>query len=245
MRFPLSVAKNLTGQISKKLVSSDYKNHRVDDPTKISSRQEKQVKKYVQGYFEKAVAKKKAHDRHKAERKAKEGESNAPLGTAAAPEVKREEDDSDRDQDMAISDDEDTMQNQDSTTPITPLDQALLAEGLKRKREAGDDSATREKRLKSESPPPQPPPPPPPAADMPSSGSGRLVDEDALCLGVPADDGMGLESDMQGNVVGTHRPPPPPPPLGMGSVDDEDEHVGRHERHFPGRGHEQLREVQV
>ena len=119
-------------QISKKLVNSDYKNDRVDDPTKISHRQEKQIKKYVQEYFEKAVAKKKEHDRKKAERKAHETRFGEPAtGTPILGETKRE-DDSDGDQDMAVSDDGNPTRGEDSATPVTPLDQLLITEGLKR-----------------------------------------------------------------------------------------------------------------
>ena len=60
-------------QIGKKLVSSDYKNGRVKDPTSISEKQEKQVRKYCKEFFEKAVEKDKERQRKRAERKAKDG----------------------------------------------------------------------------------------------------------------------------------------------------------------------------
>ena len=77
-------------KISKKLVSSDFKNNRVEDPTKISSRQEKQVKKHVKEYFDKAVAKKREHEKKKAERVSKEGESAASPPPAMVADVKEE-----------------------------------------------------------------------------------------------------------------------------------------------------------
>ena len=156
-------------KISKKLVSSDFKNNRVEDPTKVSSRQEKHVKKYVKEYFDKAVAKKREHEKKKAERRSKEGESAASPTPAMVAEVKKEED-SDGDQDMAMSDeDEDGKPKLESATPVTPSDQLLQAERLKRKRAKDEDpdgvklednEATPSKRHKSESPPPPPPPPP-------------------------------------------------------------------------------------
>lgn len=156
-------------KISKKLVSSDFKNRRVEDPTKISPRQEKHVKKYVKEYFDKAVAKKREHEKKKAERRSKEGESAASPTPALDTEVKKEEE-SDGDQDMAMSDeDEYEKPKLESTTPTTPSDLLLQVEGLKRKRvkdedpdsiEFEDNGATPSKRLKSESPPPPPPPPP-------------------------------------------------------------------------------------
>ena len=136
----------------------------MEDPTKISSRQEKQVKKYVQDYFEKAVAKKKEHDKKKAERKAKEAASGGLAASEPTAKVKREkEDHSDGDQDMAMSDDEDVKPKQETVTPVTPLDQLLNAEGLKRKRGEDDDpdsikkedeNATPSKRLKIRNLPP-------------------------------------------------------------------------------------------
>ena len=156
-------------KISKKLVSSDFKNHRVEDPTKISSRQEKHVKKYVKEYFDKAVAKKREHEKKKAERRSKEGESAASPTPALGTEVKKGEE-SDGDQDMAMSDDDEYEKPKlESATPATPSDLLLQVEGLKRKRVNdedpgsiifGDNGATPSKRLKSESPPPPPPPPP-------------------------------------------------------------------------------------
>ena len=155
-------------KISKKLVSSDFKNHRVEDPTKISSRQEKQVKKYVKEYFDKAVAKKREHEKKKAERRSKEGESAASPTPALGAKVRKEEE-SDGDQDMAMSDDDESEKPKLSTTPATPSDLLSQVEGLKRKRlndedpesiKFGDNGATPSKRLKSESPPPPPPPPP-------------------------------------------------------------------------------------
>ena len=161
-------------------MSSDFKNHRVDDPTKISPRQEKQVKKFVKEYFEKAVAKKREHEKKKAERTSKEGDSAASSTPAVIAGVKeKEKGESDGDQDMAMSDeDEDEKPKLAPATPVTPSDQLMQAERLKRKRannedadmKLEDDEATPSKRLKSESPPP-PPPPPPPADGTPPDSS--------------------------------------------------------------------------
>ena len=190
---PLSMLVDNTAlQISKKLVNSDYKNGRVEDPTKISSRQEKQVKKYVQDYFEKAVAKKKDHEKRKAERKVKEEENSG---------MKGEEDDSDRDPNMAKSDDDDAKQKPGSMTPATPLEQLSIAEGLKRKRTSGSpvdpweeqgESSTPNKRLKSESPPP--PPPPPPAAEISQEPPPEQFDLDARSLVAACDESRHTEN---------------------------------------------------
>lgn len=157
-------------QISKKLVNSDYKNNRVEDPTHITSRKEKQVKQHVKEYFDKAAAKRRDHERKKAEQKEKNAVVAEPIQKAADPIVKEEE--SDEEPGVNLSDDEIEKDKQGSDTPNTPPDQVMHGDGLKRKRdetgdtvavEVEDENATPSKRLRSETPPPPPPPPPPPS----------------------------------------------------------------------------------
>lgn len=67
------------------MVDSDFRNNRVDDPKKISAKQEKQVKRWVSDYFDKAVVKKRQHDAKKAERrKQKENGTHASPSTPLA-----------------------------------------------------------------------------------------------------------------------------------------------------------------
>lgn len=173
-KSPMGVIKDGTNtgsaQISKKLVNSDFKNDRVGDPRQISSRQEKQVKKYVKEYFDKAVVKKRAHDQKKAERQDTTAHPSALHQPEGPGEVKKEHE-SDEELDIGLSEDEGGRAKQDSGTPITPLDQPFNGDGLKRKRgspdvpgsdKTEDEPATPSKRLRSETPPPPPPPPPPP-----------------------------------------------------------------------------------
>lgn len=198
-------------KISKKLVNSDYKNNRVEDPTKISSRQEKQVKKYVKDYFDKAVAKKKEHDKKRAERKSNGG---PPMGTPTptfGPGVKKEEVESDGDMAISDDDDDDTEKpklNLDSATPATPIDTILQTDGLKRKRENSNDQesinhkggeTTLNKRLKSQTPPP-PPPPPPPLIDGPSPDAMTLLAEDD-------DTGLSQDQCLNQHNYGTNKSP--------------------------------------
>lgn len=167
-------------QISKKLVNSDYKNNRVEDPTHITSRKEKQVKQHVKEYFDKAAAKRRDHERKKAEQKEKSAGAAEPMHIVADPIAKKEEE-SDEDPGMNLSDDEGEREKQDPGTPITPLDQITNGDGLKRKREGTgdtaaieveDEDATPSKRLRSETPPPPPPPPPPPCeGNVPAQGT--------------------------------------------------------------------------
>ena len=56
-KLPKDDLKKFAREVNKKLVASDYKNNRVEDPTSISTKQEKKVKKYVRDYFERAVVK--------------------------------------------------------------------------------------------------------------------------------------------------------------------------------------------
>ena len=158
-------------------MNSDFKNHRVDDPTQISSKQEKQVKKYVKEFFDKVVAKRKAHEERKAEKKAlAEGSAEVKSESSGGIDVKKEEK-SDMEDGMQTSDDDgaDIKKKPKSVTPTTPFDQLMNGDGLKRKRESeegedrfklDDEEATPSKRARSDSPPTPPPPPPPPAEDM-------------------------------------------------------------------------------
>jgi hypothetical protein len=146
------------------MVESDYKNNRVSDPTKISSKQVKAVKKYVVDFFNKAVKKRRDHDKRKkeraeADRKAvgKAGSNTPPTLPIRSAETEKVEDEEDvqlSDEEMdagAASDDENDKgkRKRESETPATPLD--------------GEEEST-SKKLKLEAPPP-PPPPPPPAED--------------------------------------------------------------------------------
>lgn len=164
--------------MGKKLVDSDFKNDRVEDPTKISTRQEQHVKQFVKGYFEKAVAKRDAHEKKRAQRQtrkeSKEARSMAfpsvtQPGNLGPDEQHRAE------HGMDMSDDEGKP---GSATPNTPASQVANGDALlKRKRhQEGEaegipqyEQATPTKRLKSETPPP-PPPPPPPAGRSPLMG---------------------------------------------------------------------------
>ena len=180
-------------QISKKLVNSDFKNHRVEDPTRISSKQEKQMKKFVKEYFDKAVAKKLEHDKKKAEHREKGGATAASPTPPIEPMVKKEADESDGEQGMEMSDDDPEKEKDNVATPATPIDQMTNGEGLKRKRgdsndsngiNADNDEATPSKRPRSETPPPPPPPPPPPA------DGGPLDETTASNLATPVDEMM-------------------------------------------------------
>jgi hypothetical protein len=148
------------------MVESDYKNNRVQDPTRVPSKQVKAIKKYVVDFFNKAVKKRREHDKKKKERadaeetekKAAEkaGSTTPPILPARATEVDKVEDEedvqlSDDEMDGASDDDNDNgKRKRASETPATPLD--------------GEEQSIL-KKPKLEAPPP-PPPPPPPAEDV-------------------------------------------------------------------------------
>lgn len=174
-------------QVAKKLVNSDFKNNRVEDPNKISEKQQKQVKKFCKEYFDKAVVKHREYEKKRRERKAKEALEKGETPTTS--EIKADvnsaavkEDGSD-DEDLNMSDDEGKdngstspndrvlSKSQISTPPAPPPPPEDEAEqessGLKRKREGEyDDERTEDreyspiKRQRSQTPPPPPPPPP-------------------------------------------------------------------------------------
>lgn len=58
-------------QIAEKLVNSDFKSGRVEDPTKIDDKHEKKVKKYCKDFFDKAAYKHRKLEKEKAARKLK------------------------------------------------------------------------------------------------------------------------------------------------------------------------------
>ena len=213
--------------MSKKLVNSDFKNKRVEDPTRISSRQEKQVKKYVIGYFDKAVSKKKEHDKKKEERKSTGGSSKESPNANMEVAVKKEEE---SDEGIEVSDDEDVRDEQKTITPITPLDQIVNGDGLKRKRELDEGAdgielegleATPSKRARSITPPMSPPPPPPAEVTLEYNAAmeGLSPDDGAVAYGTSTPVSFDVTEVVNGEqtdiIEQPPTPPPPPPPISL------------------------------
>ncbi|KAI9645961.1 histone methyltransferase set2 [Ciborinia camelliae] len=179
-KLPKNDLKKFAKEVSKKLVASDFKNNRVENPTKISEKQEKKVKKYVWDYFEKAVEKKKAMDKKRAERRKREGQAKTNGNGTNGKEPKREPTTMSSSPDAV--DDEDV--EVDVPSPTASPSGQLEMEFLKRKREDDDeDSPSENKRVKEDgaegetpidSSTPPPPPPPPPVEGMPMPGSEDL-----------------------------------------------------------------------
>lgn len=150
-------------EFAKKMVESDFKKGRVEDPSKISDKQAKSVRKHTQEFFEKAVKKKEEADKRRGLKKPKDDEEShtppgSPPATAGSP----------MDQDDAEGELSDEEVDEIAATPAESTNSPTA---LKRRREdlgndAEDDSTLKKLRVDAEdasTPPPPPPPPPPPA----------------------------------------------------------------------------------
>ena len=193
--------------MSKKLVRGDFKSGRVQDPTaKVGSRHEKSIKKYVKEFMDRAVQKKVAKDKERAERNAQKEQEQAVNGKVAVktdtpdtPQLDSNEAKEESDDEMIpFSGDEDN--GDDGTTPPS----ASSNSELKRKREnEGDDGSPKRTRTE-DTPPAPPPPPPPPMEDMPAntpeqgaqSTEGAVLPERAK-LGEELGKAVGYLSPMQ------------------------------------------------
>lgn len=191
-KIPKDDLKRFAKDVAKKLVASDYKAGRVDNPTKISEKQQKKVKAYCKDYFDKAASKHKKLEEERAARKEKLGhprnESLQPTSSHSPPittdtnvTLKKEED-----EDVKMSDIEDQIPMPPSPTESSRCD------SLKRKRstdlelmikdEEDDLTKSPAKKLNLDSsatpstiPTPPPPPPPAPPADTPSDQNSPEV----------------------------------------------------------------------
>ena len=64
-KLPKDELKRHAKEVAKKLVNSDFKNNRVEDPTQISEKQQKKVKNFCKEYFDKAVVKQREREKKK------------------------------------------------------------------------------------------------------------------------------------------------------------------------------------
>lgn len=209
-KLPKDELKKYAKDLGKKLVSSDYKNNRVTDPTKISDKAVKKVKQYVKDYLDKAVAKKHAHDKARKARKAAEaakknavsdktatttnqnGDTGVGIETSLTESGGTELEDSQAQDDSIEMDDpemSDVDLNDVPSSPLQPEEDDTMPstpgeDNLKRKREeSGMEEGS-------------------------DSLSKRIKDEDD---------------------TSAHTPPPPPPPPPMDEMPDEAESQADHE----------------
>lgn len=241
-------------QIAKKLVNSDFKNNRVQDPTNISSRQEKNVKKFVKDFFDKAVIKRREYENKKAERKRKDGESaTSPPNATPTVDVKKEGE-GDADGSMTTPEDDVVKDEPQSSGFATPASGSVSGDNLKRKREDDDESdevktqdmgATANKKPKLETPPPPPPPPPPPAEDMPANDpmvdapEENITVEDGSSGLVGEGNSLSTEQDEAMEDISAITPPSAPTLNGeVGIFTAESDQTGGH--HSPMENHSPL-----
>ncbi|KAL7626753.1 histone methyltransferase set2 [Parahypoxylon ruwenzoriense] len=191
-KLPKEDLKKFSKELNKKLVASDYKNNRVDDPTSITEKQERKVKKYVGDFFERAVEKYKAHEKKKAERA-----KNGPDASQPAHEAEHQS----LVEAPPAKEDEDIVMTDDDGTDSSP-------KSLERKRKRDDDIGESPSQTPSETPSmkrlreddsdvPSPPPPPPPpldgecALDMVAEQDKALEEQEASPMG---------ENDVSQNI---------------------------------------------
>lgn len=162
-------------EFAKKMVESDFKKGRVDDPSRISDKQAKSVKKHAQDFFEKAVKKKGEAEKRKAQKKAAAQSNGSKTPTGSPPGITVESADKEE-VEVTLSDVEDDAEDE---TPANVTDSPAAS---KRRREDyangdddDDDNYLKRQRTESEDAPPAPPPPPPPPADSMDTDSPGLA----------------------------------------------------------------------
>ena len=196
-RLPKDELKKFAREVNKKLVASDYKNRRVEDPTSISSKQAKKVRKYAHDFFERAVVKFTDHEKKKAPSGAgKPVDAGTPSQPGEAPSA--------------------------ATTPIeVDISPSSSPGGRKRKRDAADADDDRldspeappsetpsVKRIKEDDdavegedthPSPPPPPPPPPPVETPPTDEERSMREQEEALMRENEEAQRLEDEARAN----------------------------------------------
>lgn len=174
--------KKYAKEVGKSLVASDFKHKRVEDPTKISEKQEKKVKQHVREYFEKVVRNKKAQEKRKREKEMAASKNGTSKVEVEDP-VKDDSDGEDEEVDLTPNSPVPELLPSPSIPP-TPVDAETF--DLKRKRtgeDTPDDETDSSKRFKDDYVSPPPPPPPPPAhvmtdANMPDITNGESLSKE-------------------------------------------------------------------
>lgn len=154
-------------QVSKKLVNSDFKNGRINNPYKISSKQEQGVKKFVTGFFDKAVikyeeGKKKKEEkkaRYLADKKAKAAANTASM-TTDSPALSTPAIASTEEEDVTLTDHE-ISDNEDGSNASKKRKRDFVADAKAR---LDEEALVKRAKTEDEDAPTPPPPPPPPMA---------------------------------------------------------------------------------
>ena len=154
-------------EFAKRVVESDFKKNRVEDPSRLSDKQAKGLRKHAQDFFEKAVKKKEEAEKKRSAKKSEDDlKSHTPQGSPSAVPG------SPMDEDVVngtLSDDE---ADNVAATPAESVDSPSLSKRRRDDHHNGDDTDPTTKKLRTDdsglpaAPPPPPPPPPPPADDV-------------------------------------------------------------------------------
>lgn len=175
----------------------------MEDPTKISEKQQKKVKAFCKEFFDKAVAKHRAYEQRKAEKQAKGGNSKADEMISGHNTVE---------DDVKLSDGEaEKVEENDNSMSSDP--QGILKRKREDEMDIGEGAAEEAmKRQKSSTPIPPPPPPPPPLGDEEQPTPNGTGEDDFL-----AENGVSML-----HSPGSAPTPPPPPPLSTEHSDNDE-----------------------
>ena len=183
-KLPKEELKRLGKEIAKKLVASDYKNNRVEDPTaQLGERQTLKIKKYVKDFLVRAVEKYNEHQKQQGHAQpgnppASSGDGTSKVDEANGGGESRTPKEADVEGDVALSDLDDNGESPSSlerkrkraeeadSAAATPSEDAPDA-----KRIRGDEDAQGT---------PPPPPPPPPDSAMTEEQKAFQEQEEAL-----------------------------------------------------------------
>ncbi|KAG6005469.1 histone methyltransferase set2 [Claviceps maximensis] len=200
-KLPKEELKRLGKEIAKKLVASDYKNRRVDDPTtSLTEKQTLKIKKYVKDFLTRAVQK---YDEHQ-KKQSPAGSSSKSQAQSTTSSAGTKDVDSLRDMNLNGNEgegDDDIASDMDVDSPSS--------QDRKRKREADvlaessavtpcDSPST--KRIRGEvvtepSPPPPPPPPPESATEEPINEEQQALREQEEALMRENEEAQQLEDE--------------------------------------------------
>ena len=161
-KLPKDELKRLGKEIAKKLVASDYKNNRVEDPrTKLSEKQVIKIKKYVKDFLDRAVQKYTEQQKRKAAKSSSQDKSTPnpdlpDITPSDSPAVKNGQEGDEEDVTLSDVDELETPSGSDRKRKhahVLDSEAATPSEGSDVKRLRSQDEA-------EPSPPPPPPPPP-------------------------------------------------------------------------------------
>ncbi|KAL7788304.1 hypothetical protein V8C37DRAFT_239008 [Trichoderma ceciliae] len=188
-KLPKEELKRLGKDVAKKLVTSDYKNNRVNDPAApLTEKQERNIKKYVKDFLDRAVAKYEAHHKRRVSETVKksadmeETANGKPTSDADRPGESPTDSSQEREaaaDDIVLSDVEeecpdgpDRKRKRDVEAMEASVGSPVDGPEMKRLKEDGPDRAT--------PPPPPPPPPENPDAIRTEEKQALLEQEEAL-----------------------------------------------------------------